>query len=119
MHIMDNITANLKQVFVFRWNPGKDLLAVALSWLLVTGALYTATVVVGSTVWGGIAYFLLYAVLCAAVFGVGIPLYWTVVKRKRPIDDLGITTRRLIPSLLLQVVFISLHGYFGQVSFLA
>ena len=49
-------------------------------------------------------YFLLYGwwrVLC----GVGIPLYWTVVVRKRPVSDLGITTRRLWLSLGLQLVF--------------
>jgi hypothetical protein len=77
---------------------------VALSWLLVVGALYTATVLVGSETAGGMAYFGLYAILAATVFGIGIPLYWTVVVRKRPISDLGITTNRLWLSLALQVV---------------
>lgn len=97
--------SDLRKIFVFRWNPGKDLYAVLVSWLLVVGALYTATVIVGEAVWGGFAYFLLYAIVCATLCGVGIPLYWTVVKRHRPVEDLGITTHRLIPSLLLQVVF--------------
>jgi hypothetical protein len=50
------------------------------------------------------AYFGLYAILAATVFGIGIPLYWTVVVRKRPVSDLGITTNRLGLSLALQVV---------------
>ena len=99
------VVSATQHIFTVRWNPGKDLLAVAVSWLLVTGALYTATVIIGSSVWGGFAYFLLYALLCATIFGVGFPLYWTVVKRQRSIADLGLTTQRLIPSLALQAVF--------------
>lgn len=94
----------VKQVFAFRWRPGRDLLAVAISWLLVTASLYVATNVIGSTVAGGMAYFGVYGVLTATVFGVGLPLYWTVVVRRRPISDLGLTTRLLGLSLLLQVV---------------
>jgi membrane protease YdiL (CAAX protease family) len=94
-----------KQVFSIRWNPNRDLVVVAISWLLVVGALYTATTIIGQTVWGGIAYFLIYAVIGAALCGVGIPLYWTVVVRKRPISDLGLTSRRAWLSIALQMVF--------------
>lgn len=94
-----------KTVFSMRWHPNKDLVAVAISWILVVAALYTATFVVGSTVAGGMAYFGLYAILGAAIFGVGIPLYWTVVIRKRPISDLGFTRDRLGLSIGLQLVF--------------
>lgn len=45
-----------------------------------------------------------YAVLAAAICGVGIPLYWTVVVRRRPISDLGLTTHRLGLSLILLLV---------------
>lgn len=97
------------QVFSFRWNPTKDLAVVALSWLLVVGALYTATKIVGQAVWGGMAYFALYAVIGATLFGIGIPLYWMVVVRRRPVADLGITTRGLGLSLALQLVFAALQ----------
>ena len=103
------IAPNLKQVFSIRWKPNRDLAMIAVSWLLVVGALYTATNIVGQEVWGGIAYFLLYAVIGAALCGVGIPLYWTVVIRKRPISDLGLTTRWLGLSLVLQLVFAALQ----------
>lgn len=100
---------NAKKLFVFRWQPGRDLLVVLASWVLVVGALYTATVVVGTVAWGGIAYFLLYALLGAGIFGVGLPLYWTVLVRKRPLSDLGITSRWLWLSLGLQVIFAALQ----------
>lgn len=95
----------VKSISVFHWAPGRDLAAVLASWVLVVSALYIATVIVGTQAWGGIGYFLLYAVLAAGVFGVGFPVYWTVAVRKRPLSDLGLTTRWLWLSLGLQVVF--------------
>ena len=50
----------------------KDLIVVALSWFLVVGALYNATVIVGDQVWGGMAYFVFYAVIGVMLFGVGL-----------------------------------------------
>jgi membrane protease YdiL (CAAX protease family) len=105
----------LKQLFAVRWEPDWDLAVVGVSWLLVVAALYTATVVVGSEVGGGMPYFGLYAVLGATIFGVGIPLYWMVVVRKRPLSDLGITTRLLGVSIGLQFVFGALQ-YFGTLA---
>jgi membrane protease YdiL (CAAX protease family) len=99
----------IRTLFVLRWNPNKDLLAVSISWVLVVAALYAATFLVGQNVWGGIGYFLLYAVLGAGIFGVGLPLYWIVVVRKRPLSDLGITSRWLWLSLGLQLVFAALQ----------
>jgi hypothetical protein len=102
--LMQTITATLRQVFTLRWNPNKDLAVVALSWVLVVGALFTATVIVGQAVWGGMAYFFLYAVVGAALCGVGIPLYWMTVVRRRSIADLGLTKHWLGRSLVLQLV---------------
>ena len=95
----------VKPVFTVCWNPNKDLGMVAVSWLLVVGALYTATNVDGQEVWGGVAYFFLYAVVGAALCGVGLPLYWTVKVHRRPISDLGLTSRRLVLSVILQAIF--------------
>lgn len=113
------IAENIKRVFVFQWKPARDLIAVLASWVLVVGALYTATVIVGPEAWGGIGYFLLYAVLGACIFGVGLPLYWTVVIRRRPLADLGFNTRWLWLSLGLQIGFAALlyAGTFGQSGF--
>ncbi|MFT3891054.1 MAG: CPBP family intramembrane metalloprotease [Anaerolineales bacterium] len=106
---MTAMTTTLKQVFAIRWKPSKDLAIVALSWILVVACLYTATVIIGDKVWGGMAYFTLYAILGATVFGVGLPLYWIVVIQKRPLSDLGITTRGLGLSITLQLLFAGLQ----------
>lgn len=102
---MDTIKESIRTMLTFRWNPGKDLAAVLISWLLVTGALYTASIIVGPNTGGGLPYFFLYAILCATLFGIGIPLAWTVIVRKRPISDLGFTRKYLGISIGLQLVF--------------
>lgn len=106
---MSTITSTMQTVFVVRWKPSKDLIVVALSWMLVVGALYTATVIVGSDVWGGMAYFVLYAIVGALFFGVGLPLYWMTIIQRRPLSELGITTRGLGLSLALQLIFAALQ----------
>lgn len=98
-----NIKNLFRTIFSLHWNPGLDLAAVLLSSLLVTGSLYTATVIVTPEPGGGMPYFFLYAILTATIFGIGIPLLWMVVYRKRPIQDLGITTKYLGLSILLQL----------------
>lgn len=110
---MSNSTNGLlKQIFTVRFQPSKDLVIVALSWLLVVGSLYTATFIVGLEPLGGMGYFLVYAVLGATLFGIGIPLYWMVGVRRRPLSDLGITRRNWVLSIVLQLVFATLL-YFG------
>lgn len=99
----------MKTIFAFRWQPSKDLLAIVVSWVLVVTALYAATFLVGSEVAGGMAYFGLYAILGATIFGIGIPLYWTVVVRKRPVTDLGLTRERIALSVILQLAFATLQ----------
>jgi membrane protease YdiL (CAAX protease family) len=113
--MIDSITSILRQVFTFRWKPNRDLVAVAISWLLVVGALYAANVAVGPDAGGGLPYFFLYAVLAATIFGIGVPLFWTVVVRRRPLSDLGITTRWLGLSIVLQLVFAGLQ-YLGTLT---
>jgi membrane protease YdiL (CAAX protease family) len=72
------------------------------SWLLVVAALGLATFVI--TAEHGVGYFLVYAVLGATLFGLGIPLAWMVLVRKRPLADLGLTTKRWRLALPLQFV---------------
>jgi uncharacterized protein len=105
----ETITKTLREIFAVRFKPSRDLAAVAISWLLVVGALYTATTFVGTRAWGGMAYFFLYAVVGATLFGVGIPLFWTVAVRRRPLSDLGFTTRHLRLSIVIQVVLAALQ----------
>jgi membrane protease YdiL (CAAX protease family) len=113
--VIDSITSILKQVFTFRWKPNRDLAAVAISWLLVVGALYAANVAIGPNAGGGLPYFFLYAVLAATIFGIGVPLFWAVVVRRRPLTDLGITTRWLGLSIVLQLVLAGLQ-YMGTLA---
>jgi len=101
----ESITRTLSRMVAVRWRPSKDLAVVAASWLLVVGAVYTANVIVGPSVWGGMAYFVLYTLVGATLFGIGIPLYWMVVTRRCSLADLGLTSRHMALSLVLQLAF--------------
>ena len=88
----------------FHWTPyWRELAIVALSWLLVVAALRAATTIV--TPDRGFLYFLVYAVAGATILGLGIPLWWMVFVRHRPVAELGLTTRRWQVSLGLQAIF--------------
>lgn len=96
-----------------RWSPNwADLGVVAASVVLVVAALRTATSVV--TPDRGIGYFLVYAVLGATVFGLGIPLGWMVVVRGRPISALGLTLRNwrvILPAQAVLAVALYLTAF--------
>ena len=74
-----------------RFRPNADLWAVAASWILVVASLATATYII--TPDRGIAYFVMYGLVGAAGFGVALPTWWIVWRRKRTIADLGVTTQ--------------------------
>ena len=95
---------SIKQLFTFRWKPNRDLAIVALSWILVVGALSMSTFVVGQEILGGMGYFLFYAVIGATLCGIGLPLYWMVVVNKRPLSDLGLTFQNWKLSLIIQIL---------------
>lgn len=102
---MKKLKEILKEIFVFRWQPKKDLLVVLLSYVLVVTAVYAANHWIGAEAWGGMGYFAVYAVVGATLFGIGIPLYWMIVVRKQNLASLGITKKRLVLNIGLQVVF--------------
>lgn len=102
--IMNALKNTLRAIFILRWRPNLDIVAVLVSCVLVTASLYTAMKIITPEVGGGMPYFFLYAGLTACIFGVGIPLGWMVFYRKRPISDLGLTKKNLWISIGLQVV---------------
>jgi hypothetical protein len=100
-----------------RWTPNwLDLSVVVLSWVLVVAALRTATTVV--TAERGLLYFLVYAIVGATIFGLGVPVLWMVFFWRSPVADLGLTTHHWPLSLGLQAVFavvLYLAAYRGDV----
>jgi uncharacterized protein len=99
----------VREVFTFRWRPSLDLLAVAVSWVLVVAGLYTATFLIGTKPLGGMGYFLTYAVLTALIFGFCGPVAWMLFVRKSSPDSLGITSRKLALSIAIQVTLAAIQ----------
>jgi membrane protease YdiL (CAAX protease family) len=85
-----------------RWQPDRDTLVAILSYVLVVAALYTAFQLF--TTERVAANFILFGPVGLALLGVGIPVFYTSRVRHRPLADLGITTRYLVPSLILSLL---------------
>ena len=99
-----SIPGAASRAFKLRWCPSPDVLMVVVSWLLISATLYLATDVIGDQIGGGLPYFGLMTFLAATLFGIGIPLYWVVIGRRRPLADLGLHTRWLSTSLIVQLI---------------
>lgn len=82
-----------------RWKPDRDTLVALGSYLLVVLGLYTAFQVF--TTERVALNFITFGPITLAGLGVAVPVFYTVVVRGRPLADLGITSQRLLPSLVL------------------
>lgn len=102
-HLILAYTSYMNASRWFRFQPTVDLVVVGISWLLVVSSLYIATNVI--TAQNGILYFLFYAIVGATLFGIGVPLFWIVVKKRLSLEALGITSKKLWTSLILQLLF--------------
>jgi len=82
-----------------RWKPDRDTLSAFVSYLLVVAGLYTAFQVF--TTDRVAANFITFGPITLASLGIAVPVFYTVMIRKRSLVDLGITAKRLVPSLIL------------------
>lgn len=81
------------------WRPKWDTVVALVSYVLVVAALFTAFQIF--TTERVAANFITFGPLALAGLGVAVPAFYTVLVRRRPLADLGLTTRQLLPSLAL------------------
>jgi membrane protease YdiL (CAAX protease family) len=85
-----------------RWQPDRDTLVALLSYALVIAAMYTAFQIF--TTERVAANFITFGPIGLALLGIGIPVFYTKIMRDRPLADVGITARHLVPSLALSLL---------------
>ena len=85
-----------------RWAPARDTLIAALSYVAVVAALAVAFQVF--TTARVAANFITYGVVALAGLGVAFPALYTVLVRQRPLSDLGLTSRLIVPSIVLGAI---------------
>lgn len=89
---------------LFWWRPDrKDLVAIAVLYLTVVGAIRLAFV--GFTTDAMVGFFLSYAVVGLLLLGVVGPVVYTVWWRSRPLRSIGVGLHEWRPTLLLGLVF--------------
>jgi hypothetical protein len=84
------------------WRPGIDTLVALASYVLVVAGLCTAFQLF--TTERVAANFITFGPVSLAGLGVALPILYTVLVRGRPLADLGLTVKRLVPSLVLSLV---------------
>jgi uncharacterized protein len=85
-----------------RASPSQETLVAFLSYVLVVGALYIAFQVF--TTARTALNFITFGPVGIALFGIGIPAFYMTAVRKRSLQDIGITTWQLVPSLVLCLI---------------
>jgi membrane protease YdiL (CAAX protease family) len=102
MNTVQGNQPSLGQVFAeqgFAWRPDRDTLMAIGSYILVLAALFVAFQVF--TTERVAANFLTFGPITLAGLGVALPTLYTVLVRRRPLTDLGLTTHQLLSSLVL------------------
>jgi len=97
-------------IFDMRWRPKGETLAAVVSYLLVVFGLYTAFQIF--TTERVAINFITFGPITLAVLGVFIPVIYTTAVRHRTLADIGVTTQRILPSLLLSVL-LGLDTYYN------
>ena len=85
-----------------RWDPKWDTLVVFISYLLVVSGLFTAFQVF--TTEHVAANFITFGPVTLVGLGVALPIGYTVLVSRHSLAELGITNRRLMPSILLSAI---------------
>ena len=83
----------------FTWSPNVDTLVALLTEIAMIAAYWTATHLL-SRGWDAV---LVFGVLTNLGLNVLFPVWWIAYHRGQPLSELGITTRRWLPSLLIGV----------------
>jgi len=85
-----------------RCQPNVDTLVAFGSYVLVVAGLYVAFQVF--TTERVAANFITFGPVTLAGLGVALPAFYTALGRRRPLSDLGLTVRGLLPSLVLSLL---------------
>jgi membrane protease YdiL (CAAX protease family) len=96
-----------------RWRPNQDTMAAFISYILVAATLFLAFQVF--TIDRVAANFITFGPIVLVGLGVAVPLFYTVLVRRRPLADVGLTTHQLLPSLVLSL-FLGWDTYRNTIS---
>ncbi|KUO51871.1 MAG: hypothetical protein APF76_16145 [Desulfitibacter sp. BRH_c19] len=89
----------MKNIYWFRFNCSKDLFAVILSWVLVVGTLYTAFQIFTTEMVA--ANFITFGFGTILLCGIGLPIAYIKIIKRKGLELLGISKRNIILSIML------------------
>lgn len=99
----------MKNIILFKFKPTKEIFVVLASWVAVVSAFYLAFNIFTTKMVA--LNFITFGVIGITLLGIAAPVLYTVLVRKRPLSDLGITKDNLVVSIVLGLAF-SIVQYF-------
>ncbi len=84
----------------FKWEPTGDVALALATELWMIGVYYAEAHLLRSN----LATLVVFVILTNLIVNVLLPVWWITYRRKQPLSELGITTRRWLPSLLISAV---------------
>jgi len=101
-----NLTSYLRRILdtilSVQWRPNQDTLVAFGSYVLVVAGLFTAFQVF--TTERVALNFITFGPVSLAGLGIALPVLYTVLVRRRPLSDVGLATRYLLPSIALGIL---------------
>jgi len=96
-----------KKLQWFAWSPSIDTVAAVLTEIAMVG-LYWVTTHLLTSGWDGV---LVFGVLTNLGLNVAFPVWWITYHRNQPLSELGITTKRWLPSLLIGIAVAAFSSF--------
>lgn len=90
-----------------KWAPNRDTAVAVASLLLMVPAYYAATHWLHSELTGIVVF----GVLTNLMLNVLLPVWWIAYYRRWPLSELGITTRRWLPSLAIGIALAAFSAF--------
>lgn len=97
------------RAFRLKWQPSRDTAVAFASGLIVIG-LSVALLPFRGTRWHGVAFLVLRDLVMVFGFGFAIPICYTLFVERNPLSELGITRRRWVVSLVVNIVLAALFA---------
>lgn len=99
----------MNQSKLFKFKPTKEIFVVLTSWVMVVSAFYLAFNVI--TIERVALNFITFGIVGIILFGVSVPVIWTVLIKKRPLSELGIKRDKIVLSLILGIILSIIQYY--------
>jgi len=94
---------------LFKFNPNKEILILTLLWMSVVFTIYTAFIIFTTDLVA--LNFITFCVVGISILGIGIPVIYHTLYKKRSFKEIGITKDKLLITIILTIAFSTIQYF--------